>query len=109
MELLNTSSDYLNYNYLAENEAENISPWNGPFNYGCLFGFNLAIFGVIGNSLCFHTAGYLPASTSAYLMRYLAVWDTLAATQDGIFNLGLRFFDINLADYDVSCTIFNFL
>ncbi len=40
-----------------------------------------ALFGVVGNMLCFMTAPSLPDSTTKYLMKYLAVWDSLRALQ----------------------------
>ena len=62
-----------------------------------LTGVIVTALGLIGNYLCYVTAGYLPESTSAYLMKYLAVWDSIAVLQDGIVNLGSK-----LADYDLS-------
>ncbi len=60
-----------------------------------LGGMVVTILGILGNTLCYITAGCLPESTSAHLMKYLAIWDSISASQDGILNLGLRFFGIN--------------
>ena len=39
----------------------------------------LALMGTIGNFLIFRSVEYLPEATSKYLMKYLAVCDSLAA------------------------------
>ncbi len=42
----------------------------------------VAVLGVGGNTLCFFAAPNLPESTTRYLIRYLAVWDSLAVIQN---------------------------
>ncbi len=41
----------------------------------------LTALGVCGNYLSFRSAWFLPEATSKYLMRYLAIWDTLSAVE----------------------------
>ncbi len=38
----------------------------------------IAVPGAVGNVLCYLTCGYLPVSTSGYLMRHLALWDIVS-------------------------------
>ncbi len=43
-----------------------------------------ALFGLLGNSLTFRTVELLPEATSKYLMKYLAVWDSMAALHGSV-------------------------
>ena len=45
------------------------------------FGAVVAVLGCVKNYLSFQSAAYLPEATSKYLMRYLAVWDSIAALE----------------------------
>ncbi len=45
----------------------------------------IALLGVLSNFLCFQTATHLPEATSKYIVKYLAVWDTLAALEATLF------------------------
>ena len=51
----------------------------------------VALFGVGGNFLCYLTAKQLPECNNTHLMRWLAVWDTIAALTDGV-DLACRHF-----------------
>ncbi len=53
------------------------------------FGSIVAVFGVIGNFLSYRSAEHLPEATSKYLMRYLAVLDTLTALLASLFRQAL--------------------
>ena len=75
----------------------------------CVCGLVITIVGVMCNYLCYRTAAYLPESTSAGLVRYLAIWDSLSAIQDGILHLGFRVFDVNLASVNVRHTFLHSL
>lgn len=75
----------------------------------CLYGVVMTILGFVFNFFCFITAGYMPQTNSAHLMRYLAVWDSICAMRAGILHLGLRYFDVFLASFnDISCRVFWF-
>ena len=59
-----------------------------------IVGSFLAIIGAVGNFLSFRSAAYLPEATSKYLMRYLAVFDTLTALNTSVIRLVLYNFVI---------------
>ncbi len=44
----------------------------------------VALLGLLGNFLSFKTADFLPDATSKYIVKYLAVWDTLAALEGAL-------------------------
>ncbi len=41
----------------------------------------IALLGLLGNYANFKTARHIPVAKSKFLIRYLAVWDTLAAPE----------------------------
>ena len=100
--LIETSMNCSNCSQVVVMPEDIFFTWARMYKYGCFLGSFLSIIGMVGNCLCFITAKHLPPSTSAFLMRYLALWDTVSAFQDGILHLGLRFFGVHLADMNVS-------
>ena len=67
-----------------------------------LIGAVISLIGLVLNYFCFLAADCLPESSSATLVKYLAVWDSLAAIQDGIIYLGLPTFGIDVSKTHVS-------
>ena len=69
---------------------------------------SVAVIGIIGNVLAFMTASKLGSNMSGLtFMKCLAVADSLSASQDGIIEMGLPLFGINLrALNDVACKSF---
>ena len=84
-----------------EPESDNF-PWVEATQIASIAGLVITILGFLLNYFCFITAGQLPESSSARLMKYLAVWDSISSMQDGVFNLGLKAFGVNLASFTVS-------
>ncbi len=66
-------------------------------------GFVITLLGFVGNGLCYLTAKHMPDSISVHLIKYLAVWDSLSSIHDGVFDHGLRFFKVELAEKNVCC------
>ncbi len=61
--------------------------------------FFISLVGVVLNYFCYKVTRNLPRqSTSTILMCYLAIWDTIAGLHDGIFQAGLKFLSIDMAD-----------
>ncbi len=88
---------------LYPGESENgDSSWETKSWMLMLVGVVATVFGLIGNYFCFVTAGFLPESTSANLIKYLAVWDSIAVLQDGIVNLGFKLPNFDLSGIHVS-------
>ena len=54
----------------------------------------LALMGTIGNFLSFRSAEYLPEATSKYLMKYLAICDSLAALSISVVRQAINNFVI---------------
>ncbi|XP_075254529.1 uncharacterized protein LOC142345948 [Convolutriloba macropyga] len=89
-----------------EPESDNF-PWVEATQIASIAGLVITILGFLLNYFCFITAGQLPESSSARLMKYLAVWDSISSMQDGVFNLGLKAFGVNLASFTrVGCKLF---
>ena len=70
--------------------------------YLLIFGFCLSIIGMALNYLCYITAEELPSSSSAFLMKHLAVWDSVTASVNGVVRLGLPYLGLFLLDMNVS-------
>ena len=95
---INSSSEYS-----LEEEPAAEFPWlvaNGVLE---ILAFATSILGVFGNFLCYITAMQLPASNSAFLMGYLAIWDTIGGLTDGVDVLAKHFGffikDINVRNF----------
>ena len=67
-----------------------------------LIGCSLAVVGFVLNYLCFLAARCMPESSSATLMKYLAVWDSLASFADGVLHLGLQVLGFDITTVHVS-------
>ena len=53
-------------------------------------GLCFTLFGFLFNYFCFITADHLPVSTSATLMKYVAVWDTMnCLVKIGVLNTAM--------------------
>ena len=76
--------------------------WKFALKFGCCLGGFFSVLGVIGNCVCFQIANSLPHSTSAIILKHLAIWDIFSAFIGGFLHLGFRFFEINLQNYSVS-------
>ena len=67
---------------------------------GRVLGGVISLLGVVGNILCFRVVDDLPHSSSAFILKYLSVWDTLSASAHG----SLMLYGIKLQDFGVSKT-----
>ena len=76
--------------------------WIEATKYVNGIGFSVTVLGFLLNYFCFLAAGCLPESSSATLIKYLAVWDSIASMQDGVLNLGMTLLDIDVASMHVS-------
>ena len=53
-------------------------------------GYLFTLLGFLFNYFCYITANHLPESTSANLMKYVAVWDTISLVKIGLLDSALR-------------------
>ena len=77
-------------------------PWAGINQKIRLAAMFTAVTGFFLNYLCFIAASEMPPSNSGYLMRHLAVWDSLAAFFNGFCREGLQYFGIVIENMNVS-------
>ena len=64
----------------------------------------MTLMGLVGNSLAYNTANYLPVSNLSVLMKYLAVWDSLAAVNISLLSSS-AIFTIDIINRNVSFLI----
>ena len=64
-------------------------------------GYIFTLLGFLFNYFCYITASHLPESTSATLMKYVAVWDTISLLKIGLFDGALRKFGLRWELYSV--------
>ncbi len=95
-------SEYLT----SEMPVEDSIPWEEVTFWVGIGAIVAALLGIVGNTLCFITAPKLPDSTTQHLIRYLAVWDALRATQSVLLpNVFYRLLQI-LGGLEVGVLIF---
>ena len=76
--------------------------WQSANQLARLSGMVVTVLGLIANYLSYLTAFELGQSNSANLMKHLAMWDSIALFETGIFNYGLNFLGYNLGALNVS-------
>ncbi|XP_063713729.1 uncharacterized protein LOC134841629 [Symsagittifera roscoffensis] len=85
-----------------------LTQWTTGTNAMRLSGFVVSVLGLVGNFLCYITANELPASNSAFLMKHLAVWDSIGGFTDG-FTIITTYFNWWIANtHLVVCILFRF-
>ena len=57
-------------------------------------GYIFTLLGFLFNYFCYITTSHLPESTSATLMKYVAVWDTISLLKIGLLDGALRKFGL---------------
>ena len=70
-----------------------------------IVGFVVAVCGFGLNSLCYLAANQLPKSSSATLIKHVAIFDSWAAFQDGVLDLGFKILGFDLANITVSSCV----
>ena len=85
--------------YPTETETE---IWPVPSEMFQIVGFVVAVCGFGLNSLCYLAANQLPNSSSATLIKHVAIFDSWAAFQDGVLDLGFKILGFDLANINVS-------
>ena len=71
-------------------------------------GATISLLGLLMNCFCYKVSLSLPVqSTSTLLMSYLAIWDSISVIHDGLVDMGLKSFDIYLANYsEFGCKLY---
>ena len=67
-----------------------------------VLGLCFMILGFLFNYFCYITANHLPESSSATLMKYVAVWDSISLFKIGVLGSGMTTIGLQWELYSVS-------
>ena len=67
-----------------------------------VIGLCFTLMGFLFNYFSFITANHLPESSSAFLMKYIAVWDSISLFKIGLLDSGLTMIGLQWELYSVS-------
>ncbi len=68
----------------TDSELDKDDFWRSALNVVKISTLLASILGLLGNFLSYGTANFMPRSNSSVLMKYLAVWDSVAVCLTGI-------------------------
>jgi len=106
---ISSHQDYQSSSGTTTTTPEGGFPWSEAIDYLCLYGMIMTSIGFVFNFFCYITAGHMPQTNSAHLMRYLAVWDSIRAITDGFLYLGSRYFGKYTPDFsNLICRVLSF-
>ncbi len=73
-----------------------------------LLAATISLVGCVLNYFCYRTAEFLPESTTKYLMKHLAVWDTVSLVHAVVFETIFQNSFVHLGSLRVSICFFSF-
>ena len=94
MDVLNVSSTEQMFSDGVQDEGYSVlrQMWTGTKVLKAV----VSLLGLVGNLLSYKAAHFMPRSNSSVLMRYLAVWDSIAVVHVGLLSVPLNAFNVEL-------------